>query len=1586
MAIWERFKGNLFDTRYEFHGLLGEGSWGEVASAFDRVRAQEVAVKLLKDRPGRDALADRFFRSEFRAMASIEHPNIVRVLDFGQSSEGIRYYSMEVVPGKTLSSCAGAIRGKQFKQVFEGLCRALEAVHVRGCLHCDVKPDNVKVIVDGSDLKPILMDFGLNIGFTSSAASSPRGTPLYAAPEMLAGMSVDARADIYSLGMTLLETLVGKLPFTGKGIKSILYEKASRGSQLPLTSEIPDDYRDLITRMIAPDPRDRFPSCSAILADMAARSGGKMEMPPPPEPPQHLLHPDLIGREGLQQLIQMRIDLLQKGAGGLVLIDGSSKSGKSRLLQEARYQGQLSGAKVLYWGGTARSRFPKFSDMLDEHLDIGDEKPRGGAYGELVVRRIIESSRERPLMIIADDIDMMRSDDAALWHALAFRSLTESYLVLSSTTTRHLTEDSQVSTLIATAGDSPEFIRLKLGSLNIEQLAELYKSMLGTSDDVSGLVRLTMSRTGGNVGASVELLDELAKAKCLKHDVGEWSVTSLAHFDSLRRKKAVARLDVNKLPSELRDILICAAIHGAAAPTESVRQLIGLGAGEFAAGVMELEKSGILVLDAFRHTSNVRFENAELPALILREADPERVQLLSSRIADILLSSRAEGSEFDALMLVESLVRAGRRKEAMELAVEEILENRDKRDHWVNLSMMKLAIELLRQSRPPNWTTISEIEQLMARGFTFHGDREAGLKVCMDSIADMEEAGLDERSMAQFASPLLREAGLINEDWGNYEAGIELYKRALVLLEPFAREETHYPFWIPLRHELSWLELLAGNVTESAKSIKELLDEKVENLLPDDEIMIRHVAGSVCLHQGQAEEALRHFLEGYAVSVRNGLIENSKFLPTKGAARALRHLGRWEEALSYAKEECRIAEITRFALNKINSLISIAKAEIELGTLRSAEVNLRNSIQLAGEHGLITSYIAGLPCLGRVLMLQGKGEEAHQILMKARNIAEKHHFQREIMLVELALADLMMDDLRPDVAEKSLKSAIRIAKELRDENILPDLYLRMARLALLLKARQRFSYYIKKCEARARTIGSKHILNLIEREWALYYAQQGNSKTAHDLFEFAIKSFSASGARFEESITRLRWAEFCLDDGNISRVESLIQGLEDVFDEAGAERERERAVALRRRIAQDRSYSDKVLCVLDAFEKVRFAQDMDSALDSILRTMVTITGADRGLVIGFNSRGMIQFEAATNFSAAPQQHASLSTSILNFVKGSGEPLLLKSALSDPRFMGSSSIVSFQLGSVICVPVFASGNLQGVLYADSKEPDVFSENEHLPLARIIAHHLGLLMDYSRMRKESELIEELVASLTHEMRTPLTTIQYCLEEISANGVDRSNRNRDVANGQVKRLSRLTEETLDLIRHKNASKALKMDRIDVNALIKHTADALRAQTSDKEIDLRLELSEGLPRLDAIGDSLEQVLINLVGNATKFTDPGGVVRISSGMTDFVQDPSLSASSCLYMNSHDKFWKGSFVTIAVEDNGRGMDPAACRRIFDKYVRLEEKSLASVKGAGLGLYISRNIIEQHGGRIWANSEIGKGTRVTFTLPLPLPPN
>lgn len=1582
MAIWERYKGETFDGRYSFLSFLGEGSWGEVVCALDSVRSQEVAVKLLKERPGHDMLADRFFRSEFRAMASIEHPNIVRVFDFGQSSDGVRYYAMELVPGEVLSEHAGNLKGRRLADVFKGLCSALEAVHVRGSLHCDVKPDNIKVIAEGTKLKPILMDFGLHAEFHSESGVSPRGTPIYAAPEMLAGQPTDARADIYSLGMTMLEAITGELPYKGRNLGAVLSAEASTGLVAESLGKVPKMYRELIGRMIAPDPRDRFPSCNAILRELAARGEADTAMPPPAAP-RHLLHPDLIGRENQQKTIHQSTDGLLSGKGGCVLIEGSGGSGKSRLLQEAKYHAQVSGAGVISTADrTSMPNRASLRSLLEEAVDFSDTDPEGADRREMLLHGVSEQSRKRPLLIVVDDVHELTPDDAGLWRALAFRALNEGYLVISSVAARRYAKDSHVAVLLDTVGDDLGFAHLKLENFDLDQVAKLCRSMLGTTEDVSSLAELIMTRTGGNVGASVELLDKLAREDGLKHKVGSWSVRPKGLGESNRRARTEPRLELRELQGALRDTLLSVAINGPTALASMVQRIAGLTRDEFAQCILQCEEMGILAWETVGRKAYVRFEDADLPKSILRTADPKRVAHLSARAADELLARRSENKPFDPVRLMEHLSTAGRLEEALEFAASEGEPRRRLGEHWVAIRLLKPAIGIAENSPAPDWAKIAELESSLVRAHWFHGDNQTALRICAEGCARLERAGLDESTTALLSAPLLSVAGNIHEDLGEYDVAIEYQTRALSMVAPFSQKPQHYPLWLFLRDEVNWAKMLNGNLTESEEATRALLAELDPDMFPDQAIMTHATAGWVSIYQGKPEEGLGQFLEAHAISVRNGLIENSKFLPARGAAAASRHLGRWKDALTYAEEEYRIAEITRYPPNMIDALVSVAEAEIELGMLRSAESHLRKNISLVSEAGVIVSYIGALSGLGRVLTLQGKNDEARRVLEKARKIALKKRYARLTVQVEGQLGELLLNEDKTKRAEPLLMRALQKARKQNNSDLLPEANLRMARVALAQGSSRRFNYYAGKCAEYAEASEMKQIINQLEREKAQYWVYRDMPEKAHESFRKAAASFAESGAAFEEALTRLQWAELCLKEGRLDKVAELIDGLEVAFDEAGAAGRLNRVKELRAKIAQQKTSTDKVRSVVKAFAELRSAESIESALQSVAETMVSITGADRGIIAGFNQRGMIQFEASANFADTPQQHLQLSSSILSHVRQTRQPLLLESAATDVRFLGSSSIRNFQLGSVICVPIFLGGDLRGVLYVDSKESNLFDEQEHLPLAELIADHIGLFLDNARIQSENELVEELVSCLAHEMRSPLTTIEYCLDGIANPSGESRSRDVEIADHQVKRLSRLADETIDLIKHKSASRMLSMERIDVNALIKHVAESLQLHTQSKDISLELDLREELPQIEGQGDALEQVILNLGANAAKYTRSGGTICVRTDLTPHVQDPSVSASSILCMGLDDRGWRGSFVTVSVADDGEGMEEAECRRIFEKYARARQPDgEGRAKGFGLGLYICRNIVEQHGGRIWATSQKGKGTEVAFTLPV-----
>ncbi len=255
---------------YELGRLLGQGGMGQVFLAYDPVLGREVALKLML---GADPDMGARFLREARAQARIEHPNVCRVFEAGEF-ENQPYIVMQFIRGKTLDQLAQSLSREQLARVFAEVCDGLQAAHSLGQVHRDIKPGNIMVesAEDGS-LRPYLMDFGL-----VRDASEPQltvsglvmGTPAFMSPEQARGeRTLDRRADVYSLGASLYQTLTGKAPFEGGPMEVVilvLTEEPVPARQL--RPDIPEDLETIIQRAMEKEPGRRYASARALADDL----------------------------------------------------------------------------------------------------------------------------------------------------------------------------------------------------------------------------------------------------------------------------------------------------------------------------------------------------------------------------------------------------------------------------------------------------------------------------------------------------------------------------------------------------------------------------------------------------------------------------------------------------------------------------------------------------------------------------------------------------------------------------------------------------------------------------------------------------------------------------------------------------------------------------------------------------------------------------------------------------------------------------------------------------------------------------------------------------------------------------------------------------------------------------------------------------------------------------------------------------------------------------------------------------------------------------------------------------------------------
>ena len=277
----------LLSGRYRIEAPLGEGAMGQVYEAEHVMMKKRVAIKILRrELTENDEMVARFQR-EAQAAASLDSPHVCQATDFGQTDNGAFFLVMEYLEGETLESTVntfGRIEIPRALHVARQIATALQQAHSQGIVHRDLKPENIMLIERQGDPNSVkIMDFGIAhmVASVEENEDGPArltrkgmvyGTPHYMAPEQVAGDTVDARTDIYALGVVLFEMLTGTPPFEGETIavimgKHVTHPAPSLASRCPEV-DFPLELEALIATLLAKDCGDRPQSGAAVIASI----------------------------------------------------------------------------------------------------------------------------------------------------------------------------------------------------------------------------------------------------------------------------------------------------------------------------------------------------------------------------------------------------------------------------------------------------------------------------------------------------------------------------------------------------------------------------------------------------------------------------------------------------------------------------------------------------------------------------------------------------------------------------------------------------------------------------------------------------------------------------------------------------------------------------------------------------------------------------------------------------------------------------------------------------------------------------------------------------------------------------------------------------------------------------------------------------------------------------------------------------------------------------------------------------------------------------------------------------------------------
>jgi len=272
-------------------------------------------------------------------------------------------------------------------------------------------------------------------------------------------------------------------------------------------------------------------------------------------------------------------------------------------------------------------------------------------------------------------------------------------------------------------------------------------------------------------------------------------------------------------------------------------------------------------------------------------------------------------------------------------------------------------------------------------------------------------------------------------------------------------------------------------------------------------------------------------------------------------------------------------------------------------------------------------------------------------------------------------------------------------------------------------------------------------------------------------------------------------------------------------------------------------------------------------------------------------------------------------------------------------------------------------LFGEMTVDGDAPSTLQAH-FIPLRDQLDRVSGLVLflhDITELKRLDEMKSNFVSNVSHELRTPLTSISGFVSLLLAGRAGQLSANQEkyleVVKQQSTYLTGLIEDLLDLSRLQARKVKADSQRTSLNELAIVVVRELSRAAREGDIEVRLMLRDELPPVDADPVRISQVLKNIIGNAIKFTRPGGLIEVSATVN------------------------GQYVQVRVSDTGVGISPSTLPHIFDRFFQAHPAEAGEQGGFGLGLAISREIVELHGGRIWAESDQGRGSTFYFTLPV-----
>jgi len=704
-----------YSKRYKIIDEIGKGGMGKVYKVHDIVKDDIIALKEMSRRYSNSPSSILQFKNEFRIMSEFQHPNTVKVFEFGLSPDNIPFITMEFVKGKNLSEL-GIVSSEQMADLLTQLCQALGYIHSRLYIHRDLKPDNIKLIDDGS-IK--LLDYGLMSQLGVPAPSKISGTYYYMAPETITGGIIDESTDLYSLGVIAYELLTGRKPFTGTS-REILRGHLKKCPEEPrkIRPDISPYLDKIVMKLLEKDKSKRYRNTSEVLEDLQLITGKKKPVESIEKKQAYLYSSKMVGRDNEREFFNNLLIQLKCGDSGSLLIGAPAGMGKTRLMNEMKtlaeieeietiqIEGKHVGGYIYGWLDELLCRLLPLSEkdaiekfasrlvgicpLLKEKTGFEPKKAEDKEIVESAVGWLSSSAQDREIAIFSDDLQWVDMKSFNIMNELIRRSGDFKALFIGCFRDDKVDKSSPVWHTIEEGLSG----YMELSPLTRKQTRELIENLLYPTKISDEFLTFCFNNSGGNVFDLIEFLRDLVADNHLTRSGNRWMEPVDINAISMPERiedRLISRID--KLREKSRNLADVGAVFDDEIDLEEWREVSGFDTDIFLETIDDLIRNQIIL----KINGKYLFTHDKIRTALYDNLEQSMKKEFHRRVARMLEKTTREKDIFTVPLIARHFVASCNPEKAVEYSLEAAKLAEEIGAEWEAFDHYKNAVRFLRE-------------------------------------------------------------------------------------------------------------------------------------------------------------------------------------------------------------------------------------------------------------------------------------------------------------------------------------------------------------------------------------------------------------------------------------------------------------------------------------------------------------------------------------------------------------------------------------------------------------------------------------------------------------------------------------------------------------------------------------------------------------------------------------------------------------------------------------------------------------------------------------------------------------------------